>query len=80
MQRACFRLCEMEGFTRTEVAQMMELSDSTVRVHLHRARLALRDSLGSLVDIGSDPTGGARGVDDPLGNAGGEGMEREAQG
>jgi len=68
MQRACFRLCEMEGFTRGEVAQMMESSESTVRVHLHRAKIALRESLGEFVE----PEGGRGAVI--------EDGEKEAQG
>ncbi|MDH3732556.1 MAG: sigma-70 family RNA polymerase sigma factor [Gemmatimonadota bacterium] len=56
-QRACFRLCELEGFSRSEVARMLDLSDSTVRVHLHRARAALRSSLGDLVETSPDQDG-----------------------
>lgn len=45
MQRSCFRLCEAEGFSRAEVAEMLGISEATVRVHLHRARNALRVEL-----------------------------------
>lgn len=48
MQRTCFRLIELEGFDRIEVAEMLGLEDGTVRVHLHRARKALRLSLGPM--------------------------------
>lgn len=48
MQRACFRLCEVEGFTRAEVAAMLGISEATVRVHLHRARGTLRIALRPL--------------------------------
>ncbi|NIT67400.1 MAG: sigma-70 family RNA polymerase sigma factor [Gemmatimonadetes bacterium] len=50
MQRACFRLCDMEGFDGVEVAEMLDLSAATVRVHRHRARAALRDALRDLND------------------------------
>lgn len=49
-QRACFRLCEIEGFTSKEVADMLNMSDATVRVHVHRARLGLRERLSVLRD------------------------------
>jgi RNA polymerase sigma-70 factor (ECF subfamily) len=41
MQRACFRLCEGEGYRSAEVGTMLGVSEATVRVHLHRARRAL---------------------------------------
>lgn len=47
MQRACFRLTEMEGFASAEAAAMLGISDATVRVHAHRARNALRARLGA---------------------------------
>ena len=48
MQRTCFRLCDLEGFSGPEVAEMLGLEESTVRVHLHRARRGLRKALGPL--------------------------------
>ncbi len=45
MQRACFRLAEMEGFPRMEVATMLGVTTATVRVHIHRARGVLRDRM-----------------------------------
>lgn len=42
MQRTCFRLAEIEGFSREEVADMLGVTPATVRVHIHRARHALR--------------------------------------
>ncbi|MGH7481564.1 MAG: RNA polymerase sigma factor [Longimicrobiales bacterium] len=42
MQRACFRLTEIEGFRSAEAGEMLGVSDATVRVHAHRARKALR--------------------------------------
>ena len=54
MQRSCFRLSEAEGFTRAEVADMLGISEATVRVHVHRARKALRLALEPLRnDIGA---------------------------
>ncbi len=46
MQRACFRLSEIEGFDSIEIGAMLGVSDATVRVHIHRARKALRALLG----------------------------------
>lgn len=50
MQRTCFRLCDLEGFSAVDVADMLGLEDSTVRVHLHRARRGLRETLRPLRD------------------------------
>lgn len=50
MQRACFRLCEGEGFSTAEVAAMLGVTESTVRVHVHRARRTLRTALRFLTD------------------------------
>ena len=47
MQRACLRLTRIEGFDSIEVANMLGVSDATVRVHVHRARTALRARLGA---------------------------------
>lgn len=44
-QSASFRLCEIEGFTVQEVADMLGIAPATVRVHAHRARLKLRTAL-----------------------------------
>jgi RNA polymerase sigma-70 factor (ECF subfamily) len=41
-QRAVLDLVDLQGFDAIEVADMLELSPATVRVHLHRAREALR--------------------------------------
>jgi RNA polymerase sigma-70 factor (ECF subfamily) len=48
MQRACFRLCDIEGFDGNEVADMLGVSAATVRTHRHRARATLRDKLRHL--------------------------------
>ena len=44
-QSASFRLCEMEGFSALEVADMLGIAPATVRTHAHRARLKLREVL-----------------------------------
>lgn len=44
-QRAVVELFELEGFTSVEIAEIMSLSDGTVRWHLHQARQALRTVL-----------------------------------
>ncbi len=45
MQRTCFRLCLVEGFSSAEAAVVTELAESTVRVHVFRARRALQELL-----------------------------------
>ena len=55
MQRACFRLCDVEGFTSTEASRMLGIGDATVRVHVHRARATLRELLRPLVDEQTTP-------------------------
>ena len=44
-QRAAFRLHDVEGFETQEVAEMLGVSDGTVRANLHHARRALRQKL-----------------------------------
>jgi DNA-directed RNA polymerase specialized sigma24 family protein len=36
---------ELEGFSSTEIADILDLSDGTVRWHLHQARHTLRAAL-----------------------------------
>jgi RNA polymerase sigma-70 factor (ECF subfamily) len=45
LQRAVFELKEAEGRPTAEVAEILGMAEPTVRVHLHRARLKLRDLL-----------------------------------
>jgi RNA polymerase sigma-70 factor (ECF subfamily) len=45
LQSSSFRLCELEGFSAIEVADMLGIAPATVRTHVHRARLKLRDVL-----------------------------------
>jgi RNA polymerase sigma-70 factor (ECF subfamily) len=47
LQATCFRLCEIEGYSALEVADMLGLAPATVRTHAHRARLKLREVLTS---------------------------------
>lgn len=44
-QRTIVRLFELEGFSSPEIAEILELSDGTVRWHLHQARQKLREAL-----------------------------------
>ncbi|MCI0434811.1 MAG: sigma-70 family RNA polymerase sigma factor [Gemmatimonadetes bacterium] len=50
MQRACFRLCILEGMSSVEVAEALGLSDATVRTHVYRARQVMRRIAGPFVD------------------------------
>jgi RNA polymerase sigma-70 factor (ECF subfamily) len=55
MQRMCFRLCIVEGFSSVEAADATGLAESTVRVHVMRARQTLRE----LLDAWRDEVGNA---------------------
>jgi RNA polymerase sigma-70 factor (ECF subfamily) len=48
-QKAIVELFELEGFTSLEIAEMLGLSDGTVRWHLHQARGKLREALEPFV-------------------------------
>lgn len=41
MQRRCFRLCALEGFTSAEAGEALGIREETVRTHVFRARRAL---------------------------------------
>ena len=45
MQQTCFRLCLVEGFSSREAADAIGLAESTVRVHVMRARQTLQVEL-----------------------------------
>ena len=45
-QRWIVELFEIEGFSGSEIAAMLEMAEGTVRWHLHQARQALRGTLG----------------------------------
>ena len=44
-QRLVVELYDLEGFAGSEIAEILEISDGTVRWHLHEARKALRSAL-----------------------------------
>jgi RNA polymerase sigma-70 factor (ECF subfamily) len=44
-QRTAFRLHDVEGFKATEIAEMLGVSDGTVRANVHHARQELRKRL-----------------------------------
>jgi RNA polymerase sigma-70 factor (ECF subfamily) len=48
-QRTAFILRNHEGLSIREIAQMMQTAEGTVKVHLHRAVTALRQSLAEFV-------------------------------
>jgi RNA polymerase sigma-70 factor (ECF subfamily) len=45
MQRACFRLCLVEGLSSAEAATAVGVAESTVRVHVFKARRAMQTLL-----------------------------------
>lgn len=47
-QRTIVQLADLEEFTSIEIAALLDMSDGTVRWHLHQARKALRAALGPL--------------------------------
>lgn len=50
MQQTCFRLCLIEGLSSREAAAATGLAESTVRVHVMRARQALQVQLAGWRD------------------------------
>jgi RNA polymerase sigma factor (sigma-70 family) len=54
MQRACFELVAVRGFSNEEVAAMHGITESTVRQHVFRARAVLRDMLSGSQDRDRD--------------------------
>jgi RNA polymerase sigma factor (sigma-70 family) len=44
-QRVAFDLVDLQGFTPTEAADMLELNATTLRVHLLRARRTIRSRI-----------------------------------
>ena len=49
-QREVFDLADLQGIPLTEIAEMLQMSPITARVHLHRARAAIRSRI-----LASDP-------------------------
>jgi RNA polymerase sigma-70 factor (ECF subfamily) len=54
MQQTCFRLCLVEGLSNAEAASATGLAESTVRVHVFRARQALQEHLAAWRDTRED--------------------------
>ena len=54
-QRAVLDLVELQGFSAIEVGEMLKVSPETVRVHLHRAKSAMRE--GALTQKGQQSHG-----------------------
>jgi RNA polymerase sigma-70 factor, ECF subfamily len=50
MQKSCFRLCLVEGLSSAEAATALGLAESTVRVHVFKARQTLQRLLNSWRD------------------------------
>jgi RNA polymerase sigma-70 factor (ECF subfamily) len=48
-QRAAFQLRDVEGLSTAEAAEALGVSETNLKVRLHRARLALRDKLSAFV-------------------------------
>jgi DNA-directed RNA polymerase specialized sigma24 family protein len=55
MQRTCFRLCMVEGFSSVEAAAATGIAESTVRVHVLRARRSLQELLDAWRDEAGNP-------------------------
>lgn len=55
MQQTCFRLCLVEGLSSREAADALDLAESTVRVHVMRARQALKVHLAGWRDDWEEP-------------------------
>ena len=47
-QQMIVRLFDLEGFSSAEIGEILDLSDGTVRWHLHQARISLREALAPL--------------------------------
>lgn len=50
-QRAVLDLIELQGYSVQEVAEMLEIAPSTVRVHVHRARAAMGEAAGATEEV-----------------------------
>lgn len=54
MQRACFRLCVLEGLASKEVATALGVTAQTVRTHVFRARQSMRKAVRPHVEESRD--------------------------
>jgi len=52
-QKEIFRLRDLLGYTNKEIKELLELSDSQVKVNLYRARQKIKAKLGKLINYGS---------------------------
>jgi RNA polymerase sigma-70 factor (ECF subfamily) len=52
-QKSLVLLKDYEGYSYQEIAEIMNLSDSQVKVYLHRARLILKTKLSAYAQIAS---------------------------
>ncbi len=50
--KTAFVLKDLEGLSLQQIAEMLELNVATVKTHIHRARLFLRDRLADYVERG----------------------------
>jgi RNA polymerase sigma factor (sigma-70 family) len=48
MQKAVITLRDFEGYSYTEIGNIMKLSESQVKVYIYRARLFLKEYIGSM--------------------------------
>ena len=53
MQKSLVLLKDYEGYSYQEIAEIMNLSESQVKVYLHRARLILKNKLSAYASIAS---------------------------
>lgn len=53
-QRAALDLVAIQGFGQAEAAEMLGVSESTLRVHLHRARIAMRAQADATGEDGNE--------------------------
>lgn len=54
VQREIVLLHDLEGWKHREIAQRLGIPSGTVRSHLHFARKALRESLGTVTELGRE--------------------------
>ena len=52
--RAVLVLSDLEGFTNAEISEVLGISLETVKIRLHRARLALKKSMDRVCDLYRD--------------------------
>ena len=65
-------LHDMEDLDPEQIARVLNLRPGTVRVRLHRARLAVRRAMAQLLSVGEPPSGSAAGSGQAAGQAPGQ--------